>query len=297
MIRASAWKLFLRYLFFIQTRSVFSVRSSFSLTLMLSTAALALAGCAGDQPATPPQAAVPVTAVEAHGVTDAALAERVGRLEQNMGGIESDVANLQEEVTAARPKLAKVETMERHFRQLSLELDRINQTYDVAATPEPVARPQPAAIPEAKPAEKTETKPAPKAEPVKAEPAKAAPKPKAAPAAATSGPLKVNQVRIGEQPNGKTRIVLDSTQPAKINYDIDNGEKILVIEVPGAAWAASQSATLKNSPLVSSYKAESDAAGSRVIIQLKADAQVLGTSRLAPANGAGHRVFLDLGKK
>jgi hypothetical protein len=157
-------------------------------------------------------------------------------------------------------------------------------------------------MPEAKLVEKTETKPAPKAEPVKAaplksEPAKVAPKPKAAPAAATSGPLKVNQVRIGEQPNGKTRIVLDSTQPAKINYDIDNGEKILVIEVPGAAWAASQSATLKNSPLVSSYKAESDAAGSRVIIQLKADAQVLGTSRLAPANGAGHRVFLDLGKK
>ncbi len=260
---------------------------------MLSSAALALSACAADKP----PAAVTVEPAQASAttpLTDAALAERVGRLEQNMGGIENDVANLQEEVTAARPKLAKVETMERHFRQLSLELDRINQTYDVAATPEPVAKTPAVVMPQVKPAVKEEPKPAPKAEPAKVEP----PKPKAAaPSPATTGPLKVNQVRIGEQPGGKTRIVLDSTQPAKINYDIDNGEKILVIEVPGAVWAASQSSTLKNSPLVSSYKAESDAGGSRVIIQLKAEAKVLGTSRLTPANGAGHRVFLDLGKK
>ncbi len=267
---------------------------------MLSTAALALAGCAADKPVTTTQVAAgavpvePVLAAATTPLSDAALAERVGRLEQNMGGIESDVANLQAEVTEARPRLAKVETMERHFRQLSLELDRINQTYDVAASAhEPVVAPQVKPVPKAipKPVPAPVVKAAPKAEPVKA-----APKPKAEPAA-KAGALKVNQVRIGEQPSGKTRIVLDSNQPAKINYDIDNGEKILVIEVPGAAWDAQQSATLKNSPLVSSYKAESDAAGSRVILQLKADAQVLGTSRLGPAKGAGHRVFLDLGKK
>ncbi len=261
---------------------------------MLSSAALALSGCAADKPVvTTTQvapSAVPVEPVQAVATTDAALAERVGRLERNMGGVESDVANLQEEVTAARPRLAKVETMERHFRQLSLELDRINQTYDVAATP--VAKPPEAVIPQVKPA----PKPAPAPVVKKAEPVKAAPKPKAEPAV-KAGTLKVNQVRIGEQPGGKTRIVLDSSQPAKINYDIDNGEKILVIEVPGAGWSAQQSATLKNSPLVSSYTAESDSTGSRIIVQLKADAQVLGTSRLGPANGAGHRVFLDLGKK
>lgn len=259
---------------------------------MLSSAALALSGCAADKPVATAQpaatAAVPVQPVQA---IDAALAERVGRLEQNMGGIETDVANLQAEVTEARPRLAKVETMERHFRQLSLELDRINRTYDVGA--EPVA----AVVPQVKP--EPVAKPLPKPEPAKVAPKPVnKPQPAAVPkAATTSGPLKVNQVRIGEQPGGKTRIVLDSTQPAKINYDIDNGEKILVIEVPGAAWGASQSATLKSSPLVSSYKAESDAGGSRIIVQLKAEAQVTGTSRLTPAGGAGHRVFLDLGKK
>ena len=233
-------------------------------------------------------------------VPDPQLAERLSRLERNVGGIqsnvsglESDVAGLQEDVTFIRPRVEKVEAMEKHFRQLSLELDRINKTYDMGApvartkpvTPEVVAAPAPKAV---------EAKPLPAAVPAKA----SAPAKKSEPKkAAIAEPLKVRQVRIGEQAGGKTRIVLDTTSPAKISYDIDNGEKILVVELPGASWAAQKSQTLKNSALVSSYSAEGHDGGSRLIIQLKDAAQVVATSRLDPAEGAGYRVFLDLAKK
>lgn len=190
-----------------------------------------------------------------------------------------------------RPRVAKIDAIERHFRDLSLELDRINKTYNMQdaapadapasvtkVTAEPLRQApvpvKPAAA--AKPAKKTET--VKKAVPV-------------------SGPLKVNKVRIGEQGAGKTRIVLDTSAPAKVSYDIDNGEKILVVELPGASWQAQAAQTLKNSALISSYEAESHDGGSRLIVQLKDAAQVLSMSRLDPAEGAGYRVFLDLAKK
>jgi hypothetical protein len=228
---------------------------------------------------------------------DPALVQRINRLEThvgsldaNMSGLESDVADLQTDMTRAKPQLAKIDSMERHFRQLSLELDRIDTTYGVAPTK--AAKPVPL-VPQ------KEQRAAPKPQPVEAKPLPPVSEKKAAPAPAkaASGPLKVQQVRVGEQAGGKTRIVLDTTSPAKISYDIDNGEKILLVEVPNAAWAAQQSQTLKNGGLVSSYKAQSDASGSRLIVQLKGPAQVVSTSRLDPTKDAGHRVFLDLAKK
>lgn len=276
---------------------------------LASSAALLTAGCSpqsqnwpgkGPEGQTVPQlqteAAAPQTIVA---VSDPGVEQRLQRLEHNVGGLESDVAGLQSDMTEAKPRLEKIDSMERHFRQLSLELDRINRTYNVSAVVPPVAK---AAV---VPVDSKPIKLEPKLEPKKAEvpkPAVKAAAPKEVkklvkPAAAKNGPLKVNQVRIGEQANGNSRIVLDTSAPAKINYDIDNTEKILVIEVPDASWAAQQAQSLKNSTLISSYKAESDATGSHLIVQLKGEAQVLSASRLDPEKDAGYRVFLDIGKK
>jgi hypothetical protein len=211
---------------------------------------------------------------------DPAIHQRLDRIEQdldgveaNVSGLESDVAGLQTEMTAARPRLEKIESMERHFRQLSLEMDRISKTYHVG----------PAAPAAQKPVELA---------PQKKAPAKIAPVKKQA-----SVPLKVQNVRVGEQAGGKTRIVFDTTAPAKINYDIDNSEKILVIELPHAGWSARQDQIFKNLPLISSYKASSDSSGSRLIVQLKDEAQVVTASRIGPDKDNGHRVFLDIAKK
>jgi hypothetical protein len=51
------------------------------------------------------------------------------------------------------------------------------------------------------------------------------------------------------------------------------------------------------SPLVASYKAESDKTGSRLILQLKKEATVLSTARLAAGKGSGDRVYLDIAPK
>ncbi len=292
-----------------------SVRRHPLALILLSSATLLVAGCgqasqqwpgAGAQPIPvdndPPMTLSddrPMSVTSEHEtvmVPDPALVRRMERLENhvdtldaNVSGIESDVAGLQTDMTKAKPQLAKVDSMERHFRQLSLELDRINNTYGVEAT---APKPTPAKV------EKAQVAPKPKAVEAKPlPPVSEAPKAKPVVAKKPSAPLQVQQVRVGEQANGKTRIVLDTSAAAKINYDIDNGEKILLIEVPDASWAARQTQTLKAGGLVSSYKAESDGNGSRLIVQLKGPAQVVSTSRLDPSDGAGYRVFLDLAKK
>jgi len=241
-------------------------------------------------------------------MVDPRLEQRLNKLEHNVdglganvAGLESDVAHLQTDMTEAKPRLEKIDAMERHFGKLSLELDRINAKYGMAdapiAAPAPVHKaPQPAAKPKSVTAKKSEpvnlvsAKALPPVEVSKARPAEKASSAKAA-------KLAVQKVRIGDQASGNVRIVLDTTAPAKLSYDLDNTEKLLVLEVPNAEWLAQKSLSLKNSPLVSSVKAEGDGQTSRLIVQLKNEAKVLGSAALPPDKSGGHRVYLDLGKK
>lgn len=217
--------------------------------------------------------AAPVEVVQVSPLADQGIMQRLSRLEQNVGGIEGDVAGLQAEMTAARPKIDKIDTLESKFQQLSLKLEPISK---VAPSAKPVAAKKPAA---------------------KMATAKTTVIPKATPPVSLAGKaVKVNGLRIGEQPGGKTRIVLDTSGPAKLKYDVDNVEKILVVEVP-ATWAAATAKTLSNSPLVASYAAENDENGSRLIVQLKAPVTVLTSAQVDPDKTGGHRSYLDLQKK
>ena len=252
--------------------------------LFLSTAALALSSCAqkttwpGGAPEptvaeAEPMMAAPVEAVESYEMADASMAERLNHLERN-------VAGLQAEMSAARPQIEKINALEGNFRQLSLQLDRIDKTYPtVKASAKAPMKKSTAPLGLKKAA-------APKATP-----------PIAAAAKAPATALKVERVRVGEQAGGKVRIVLDTTAPAKLKYDIDNVEKILVIEVPSASWGTALSRTLQGSPLVSSYTAENDAAGSRLIVQLKDAAEVVTSAQVDPDKTGGYRAYLDLRKK
>lgn len=253
------------------------------LPLLAATTAL----CACQQPTTwpggapqdasgAPMTTAPVEAVEAVPMADQSFIERLNHLEQNVGGLEADVAGLQTQMTAAQPKLDKVDKLEGSFKQLSLQLDRIDKSYPKAAAAPKTIKPAPAK-------NAVTPKLAPKALPPVA----------TAPKAAGAKP-KIEGVRIGEQAGGKTRIVLDATAPAKIKYDIDNTEKILVIEIPGASWSAATARTLSNSPLVTSYTAETDAAGSRLIVQLKQAAKVTVSGQVDPDRTGGNRSYLDL---
>lgn len=291
----------------------FRVTVSSRSLLLLPLAVLGLSACAVppkadkdpqslDKPIASAMPAVPAPAVEQEA---AALPSEISPLEERVLALEKNMIGVQSEVASSRPLLRKVDAMERNFRTLSLELDRIDREYALPSLPEkkeqsekkeessPKAIAHSSAVqPDSQPAIKRTYVPKPvfRPLPTKAETTSVPSKP-------DSRSLTVRNMRIGEKNGGVTRVVLDTNSPARLNYDLDNNEKILVIEVPNAGWSAQKSASLTQSPLVASYKAESDKTGSRLILQLKQEASVVSTARLPAGKGSGDRVYLDLAPK
>lgn len=203
----------------------------------------------------------------------------------NYDSLAGRVSTLEDQMKSAQPTLKKVEVIETHFKTLSLELGRISQTYSqpldmkdekivVAEAPVPVVKEQEVEKPVVKkvePAKEVEKKPV-----------------------VADGKLAVTSVRIGEQAKEVTRIVLDTTKPAEIRYDLDNGEGLLVIDVPNAGWVATESLALKKSPMVKSFRATQDDTGAHMVVELKQTAKVVATARLNPSGASGNRVYIDV---
>ncbi|GEM_PF-1354837 len=108
------------------------------------------------------------------------------------------------------------------------------------------------------------------------------------------GASAVTNVRVGEHTD-KTRLVLDTSDKVSFSYDVDNNEKILVIELPGSGWQGAQDMQIGSSPLIESYHViPDDSGGHQVIMQLKQPVQVLWAQALPPGGPQGHRVVFDL---
>lgn len=123
--------------------------------------------------------------------------------------------------------------------------------------------------------------------------------PQTAKAPAKTG-ASVTALRVGEHP-GKTRLVFDiaGDKGAKIAYtlDLDNGEKILVIEIPAAAWSAPATRSFPGAPLIASYKTDSAAGGGTLLIlQLKAPAKIIYEGYMPGTSGQGGRLIIDLAR-
>lgn len=121
------------------------------------------------------------------------------------------------------------------------------------------------------------------------------PKTAAAQAPSSGGDNAVTGVRIGEH-GTKTRLVFDldgKTKPA-FKYDLDNGERVLLVEMPSSAWTGKSSGKPK-SPLVEGWTASAGAdGGSSVAIQLKKDARVLSTEFLKAEGSDPARLVVDI---
>lgn len=232
--------------------------------------------------------------------------------------LEEEVASLKREMAAARPKIAKIDVMEQKFKDLSLGLDRIDATYNmkpttqVAPVPAHQAAPQPMPVAEAMPVpapvsptpvtgkpetltpvpEEKKTQP-----PVAVAPPPPAPKIDKAPEAPTppaaKGEKVVKDLRIGEQ-KGSSRLVLDLGEVTPVNYDIDNEEKILLIDIPGFKWNGPKSKNFEKSPLIASYQADNDEKGARLVVQLKSAAKVANYSTIKATGGKSPRAVLDI---
>ena len=220
--------------------------------------------------------------------------------ENRLSMIESRILTLEDKMASAQPTLKKVDAMQNHFRALSLELDRIEASYRIPHPSEVMALKTPAAVtPQQKSVEMAQ-KPQPKPvfqntpEPKSKPDNLAHSKTPAAKSKSSNTVAAVTSIRIGEQKGEITRIVMDTTKPAEMKYDLDNGEHILMVELPGNKWAAAKRMDLKSSPMVKSFTATSDENGAHLVIQLKMTAKVQTTARLNPSGAYGHRVYLDV---
>lgn len=103
----------------------------------------------------------------------------------------------------------------------------------------------------------------------------------------------VMDIRIGEHP-GKTRIVLDVRGKTGFTADLDNQEKIMVVELTEAGWSAAAQKTLSASPLIASYRIEAlDNGGTLLIVQLKKSAAISYKGAMDDP-GKGQRLIIDL---
>lgn len=113
----------------------------------------------------------------------------------------------------------------------------------------------------------------------------------------TSSPeATVTGVRIGIHPD-RTRIVLDLSQAAAFKTDLDNTEKLLLVDLAGAAWSAPETQSAPGKSLVGSWSTQTarEGKGTTAIFQLSGPVKILSASSLRPEGKSGHRIVIDLG--
>lgn len=114
-----------------------------------------------------------------------------------------------------------------------------------------------------------------------------------APAPAAASSWMINGLRAGEHP-GKTRIVLDASASGAYTVEIDNTEKVLIINLPGARWSGPPQADLKTS-IVSGYSVQNAAGGDLVIVvSLNRAARIASKMIIPPSGNSGTRIVIDL---
>jgi hypothetical protein len=114
------------------------------------------------------------------------------------------------------------------------------------------------------------------------------------PTSTYQGPPKLADIRTGQH-KGFTRLVMDVGSPTPYQVDVDNAEKLLIIELPQAAHDKALSGNVATSPLIKSYQTQAMDGGSRIIAQLQKPVKILKRMSLEPSGRRGARIALDIG--
>jgi len=108
--------------------------------------------------------------------------------------------------------------------------------------------------------------------------------------------LIAQNLRIGKHA-GKTRIVLDTNQNTSFSVDLDNDEKLMIIELPEARWIGKTTKSFPHSAIIDSYTTEplNGGKGSMLILALKKPTSIMVKKKLSPdSTNAYHRIYFDL---
>lgn len=238
--------------------------------------------------------------------TKALFAEEIRDTDHRMTRLENAVQEIRNDFDAISPSIIRLVAIEQDIQDLVGQLE-------ILLKEEPVPEANSAPIPAVANAE-----PLPLGQPAKTEPAIPAavpPAPTAVPAPSATPPVPAGQaaphtplpqagvgssqvldLRIGEHAE-KTRIVLDTSTAVAYSTDLDNDEKLLLVELPEAKWNAPSTKSFGNSPMLESYRTEplNDGQGTLLVLQLRHPARILFKGSMAATSGNGKRIVIDVG--
>jgi len=236
-------------------------------------------------------------ALQAKGVNvDDLFAQNITNTDQRFDRLENAVLDLRREFESFKPAIVRLVAVEADIQDLIEQLDILLQNEPApapsAAAPMPLA---PGPKIEVQDEPDIEATPPPQPEPEPTVAPKPAPAPSPQPKVDSSGAATVSSLRVGQH-SGKLRLVMDVNKKTAYTIDLDNQERILIIELPEAQWSAAAQKNFGGSPLLSSYSTESinDGQGTRVIMTLKKATTLMKSEALPPGSNPYYRIYADL---
>ena len=219
--------------------------------------------------------------------------------------VENAVVDLRKEFDSYKPSIVRLAAVESDIQNLINELEVLLQETPANQPPQTLVEPSEPHLQVTQLAPQQITPPEPqkisqvphhieKEKPPEKPPKKKTP-PKATPPPNHDGIVALN-LRVGEHAD-KSRIVFDTNQRTNFSIDLDNDERLIIIELPKARWIDGSSKTFSDSKLLESYSVEplNDGKGSMIVISLKKTTKILREKRLSPDNeNAYHRIYFDL---
>lgn len=106
----------------------------------------------------------------------------------------------------------------------------------------------------------------------------------------------VTGVRVGKHAN-MIRIVFDVTDKTSYTADLDNNERILVVEFPHTRWSTPAKAeSFGKMPVIQSYRIDpyNGDQGHVFVLQLKQSTRILSQKTFPALSGSGSRIVIDL---
>lgn len=204
------------------------------------------------------------------------FAQPLSSTEARIDRLERAVQDMRNDFNLVEPSIRRLMGIENEMQTLVSELEKLNANNSGASINTPKSTPSPKVVNSAKPTVSS----------------KSSGFVKKSPPAVGSRPS-IFDLRVGEH-SDKTRIVMDVNTKTDFSVDIDNGERIMVVDLPNSTWNARTSQTFAKSPYISSYKVESTDTGNIVIFQLKRDAKVGYKADLKGFEGSSRRLVIDV---
>lgn len=255
--------------------------------------------------------------------TNMLFSEKIGDSDDRFERLENAVQEMRNDYDAMLPSILRLVAIEKDINQLVVQLDTLlksdpqalpppaaampveavqqediaqnNQTAQGASAPPQNLAPQDKEFPEPDPAPAgapPQTLPpiAPKPAPVSEAVVPPAPAPALVPANSAAGGVFVKAPRFGSHAD-YTRIVFDVGSATPFTAELDEAEKILLVELPDGRWDGPPSGASSH-PLIASWKMNPGAGGKGVLISFQLSKSARIKDKMALQNP--HRVVVDL---